>query len=112
MKKIDYPCPCGGKIRWTKERVTFEGVDCGVLEVEVCDKCGEEYLPDESMGIVEKKMKEAGLWGIERKKVSFWKSGNSVILRIPARIARILGLKPSMEGYITQEGKHKIVIEV
>ncbi len=60
-KKISYPCPCGGSIRWKRERIIQEGIDCGMLDVEVCDSCGEEYLPQESMQIIEQKLKEAGL---------------------------------------------------
>ena len=58
MKKIRYPCPCGGKVKWKKEEFVRDGVDCGVLDIEYCEKCGEEYLPDESMEIVEIKLKE------------------------------------------------------
>jgi len=34
--KPEYPCPCGGKIRWKRERVIMQGVDCGLLDVEIC----------------------------------------------------------------------------
>ncbi|MBI2672359.1 hypothetical protein HYX16_05480 [Candidatus Woesearchaeota archaeon] len=56
MKKLAYPCPCGGRIKWKKEKVVYEGIDCGVLDIEYCPKCGEEYLPEESMKIVEEKI--------------------------------------------------------
>lgn len=68
IKKIDFPCPCGGKIKWFKERVIQEGIDCGILDVETCNKCGTQYLPDWSMEIVEKKLKEANLWGCGKKR--------------------------------------------
>lgn len=67
MEKIKYPCPCGGKIEWKKEEVVVDGIKCGILDVEYCPKCGEEYLLEESMIMVEKKLKEAGLWEIKRK---------------------------------------------
>ena len=111
-EKINYPCPCGGKVKWTKEKVIMEGVDCGTLDVEVCNKCGEHYLPEESMKIVEQKLKEAGLWGVEREKVSFWKSGGSVILRIPSNMAKMLGLKSNSKGTIYTEGKRKLIVEI
>jgi len=57
MEKIEYPCPCGGKIKWKKDEVIVEGVNCGILDVEYCLKCGEEYLPEETMEIVEGKLK-------------------------------------------------------
>ncbi|MBS3145485.1 hypothetical protein J4414_01655 [Candidatus Woesearchaeota archaeon] len=57
MEKIEYPCPCGGKVKWKKDEVIVEGVNCGILDVEYCLKCGEEYLPEETMEIVEGKLK-------------------------------------------------------
>ena len=71
MKKINYPCPCGGKVKWKKDRVIMEGIDCGILDIEICEKCQEEYLSDESMIVVENKLKENGLWGVERKEIKF-----------------------------------------
>ncbi len=112
MEKIQYPCPCGGKIEWKKDKVVIEGVDCGILDVEYCPKCKEEYLPEESMIIVEKKLKEAGLWGIKRKEATLWKSGSSVLLRIPKEIADSLNLKPSEKVAIHTEGKNKLVIDI
>jgi len=61
-KKINYSCPCGGKIKWLRDKVVQEGVNCGTLDVEICNKCGNQYLPDWSMEIVENKLKNEGLW--------------------------------------------------
>src|SRR3989344_7622170 len=94
MEKIEYPCPCGGKIKWKKEKVIVDGVDCGILDVETCSKCGEEYFPEETMKIVETKLKEKGLWGIKRKEVNLCKSGSSVLIRIPKTLADELKMKP------------------
>ncbi|MBI2110077.1 hypothetical protein HYT58_02820 [Candidatus Woesearchaeota archaeon] len=110
MEKIRYPCPCGGKIKWKKDKLIIEGIDCGVLDVEYCSKCGEEYLPEQTMELVETKLKEKGLWGIQRKEVNLWKSGNSVLLRIPKDIADKLKLKPDEKVTIYAEGKNKLII--
>ena len=110
-KKIRFPCPCGGKIRWAKERVIQQGVDCGVLDIEICDRCGEMYLPDWSMLEVEKRLKEKGLWGVERKEVKFWKSGNSVILRLPTKTTHDFGLDNVKKGYVYKEGENRFVVE-
>jgi len=110
-EKIRFPCPCGGKIKWTKEKVIQSGVDCGVLDVEVCDKCGNMYLPDDSMRIVEQKLKEKGLWGMERGEVKFWKSGNSVIVRFPTEMTHELCLDHVKKGYVYQEAENKLTIE-
>lgn len=63
------------------------------------------------MRVVEKKLKEAGLWGVERKEVKFWKSGNSVTIRLPTEVAQKLGLSKIKKGRIYQEGTQKLAIE-
>lgn len=110
-EKMSYPCPCSGRIKWKKKKVVLEGINCGVLDVEYCSKCGSEYFPEESMAVIEKKLKEAELWGMQRKEVSFWKSGASVVLRIPIKIAKSLGLKAHTRGSIYKED-NKLVVEV
>src|SRR3989344_3528501 len=112
MKKIPYPCPCGGKIQWKKDKVVVDGIVCGILDIEYCQQCGEEYFPEETMETVEKKLKEHGLWGIQRKEATLWKSGGSVILRIPKDIARQLDLKPDEKVSIYVEGKKKLIVDV
>ena len=111
MNKLNFPCPCGGFIKWKKEKVVQDGINCGIIDVEVCEKCGETYLPEESMIIVEQKLKEAGLWGTERKQVKLWKSGNSVTIRLPTELAKKLGLDSVKKASIHQEGKNKLAIE-
>ncbi|MDP7323784.1 MAG: hypothetical protein QF632_03425 [Candidatus Woesearchaeota archaeon] len=111
MQRLAYPCPCGGKVKWKKDKVIRDGIDCGVLDIEYCDKCGEEYFPDESMEIVEQKLKEAGLWGIERKEIKFWKSGNSITTRFPQDFVKMTDLDKVKKGFVYREGKNKITIE-
>ncbi len=112
MQNIEYPCPCGGKVKWKKENVVIEGVECGILDIEYCENCGEEYFPEETMEIVEQKLKKEGLWGIQRKEANLWRSGNSVLLRIPKEITDNLKLKPDERVIVYAEGKKKIVIEL
>lgn len=112
MKKQEYPCPCGGTISWKKDKVIIEGIDCGILDTEQCAKCGEEYFPEESMEIVEAKLKKEGVWGVQRKETSLWRSGSSVVVRIPQEITTKLNLKPNEKVSIYTEGKKKLIIEV
>ncbi|HLC72759.1 MAG TPA: AbrB/MazE/SpoVT family DNA-binding domain-containing protein [Candidatus Nanoarchaeia archaeon] len=112
MKKIPYPCPCGGKIQWKKDKVVVDGIVCGILDIEYCQQCGEEYFPEETMEVVEKKLKENGLWGTQRKEATLWKSGGSVVLRIPKDITRQLNLKPDEKVSIYVEGKKKLIIDL
>ena len=63
------------------------------------------------MIIVENKLKENGLWGMKRKEIKFWKTGNSIVTRLPVEIVKSLGLSKIKKGYIYQEGQHKLSIE-
>ena len=110
MEKLNYPCPCGGKVKWAKENIVHEGVECGILDVEICEKCGSKYFPEESMEVIEDKLKEKGLWGL-RKEIKIWKSGNSVVIRLPTEISKAMDLINIKKGYIYPEGKRKILIE-
>lgn len=110
MEKLNYPCPCGGKVKWSKEKTIQDGVDCGILDVEICDKCGSKYFPEESMEIIEDKLKEKGLWG-QRKEIKVWKSGSSVVIRLPAEISKSMDLMKVKKGYLYPEGKRKILFE-
>lgn len=112
MEKKEYPCPCGGRIQWKKDKVVVEGIDCGVLDIEVCAHCGEQYFPEETMEIVQDKLKKEGLWGVKRKEVNLWKSGNSVLLRLPKEITNLLSLKPDQKVHIYHEGKKRIIVDV
>lgn len=109
-KKI--PCPCGGFVEWKKEKVMQDGIDCGILDVELCSKCGTKYLPEESMLVVEEKLKKEGLWGVERKEIKFWKTGKAVSIRLPTNLVKKLNLQDVEKGYVYQEGKHKLIIEM
>lgn len=112
MQRKSYPCPCGGKVQWKKSQVVIEGINMGLQEIEFCQKCGEEYFPEETMDVVEKKLKENNLWGIKRREASLWKSGNSVLLRIPKEIATQLNLKPDEKVTLYTEGKNKLIMSV
>ena len=92
--------------------VVIEGMNLGVLDIEYCPRCGEEYFPEETMEVVERKLKEHGLWGVQRKEATLWKSGGSVILRIPKDIAEQLNLKPDEKVSLYVEGKKKLIVDV
>ncbi len=106
------PCPCGGRLKTRKEKVVQDSIDCGILAVELCSRCGTRYLPEESILVVEEKLKKAGLWGVPRREIKLWKTGNAVTIRIPTSIVQNLHLSEIDKGYLYQEGPHKLVIEV
>lgn len=66
--------------------------DLGEFDADVCDECGETFLDSESMETLEARAKKVGVWGLgEKRKVV--KSGNSLVIRIPARLSKHLKLK-------------------
>lgn len=103
---------CGkGKLRRGKVREEMFGIDLGEYPAEICDACGESFVTQESMRKIEARAKEAGIWGLA-KKVSIAKSGNSLVVRIPAELARFLHLKGGEDALVRPEGREKIVVEL
>jgi len=106
-------CPaCGkGKLRPGKVHEQMFGVDLGEYPAEICDSCGESFVDQKAMRKMEARAKELGLWGLA-KKVSIAKSGNSLVVRIPAGLARFLQLKGGEDALVRPEGREKIVVEL
>src|SRR5437870_9245171 len=106
-------CPaCGkGELHRGKVREQMFGVDLGEYPAEICDSCGESFVDQKAMRKIEARAKELGLWGLA-KKVSIAKSGNSLVVRIPAELARFLKLKGGEDALVRPEGREKIVVEL
>ncbi len=103
---------CGkGELHRGKVREQMFGVDLGEYPAEICDSCGESFVDQKAMGKIEARAKELGLWGLA-KKVSIAKSGNSLVVRIPAELARFLKLKGGEDALVRPEGREKIVVEL
>lgn len=105
-------CPsCGkGPLVKTKVRETMFGVDLGEFDAEVCKACGESFFDEAAMGLLEQRAR-TGVWGLG-KKLKVAKSGNSLVLRIPADLAAFLHLKAGKEVYVHPEGEDRIVVDV
>ena len=106
-------CPaCGkGELHRGKVREQMFGVDLGEYPAEICDSCGESFVDQKAMRKIEARAKELGLWGLA-KKVSIAKSGNSLVVRIPAELARFLKLKGGEDALVRPEGRETIVVEL
>lgn len=106
-------CPsCGkGSLRKSKVRETMFGVDLGEFEAEACSSCGESFLSEAAMQELEKRAREAGIWGLGQK-VRVTKSGNSLVLRIPSDLARFLKIRAGSEVFMHPEGEERIVVDV
>ena len=106
-------CPIceNGTLRKGKVEEEMFGVALGRYDAEICDKCGESFLDQDAMHEIEAKAKELGLWGLA-KNMKVIKSGNSLSVRIPAKIANFLNLEEGENVLLYPEGKKKIVVEV
>jgi len=104
-------CPiCNKKMKKVKAPYSYGEVTLGVFEAEKCPKCNEVFFTEDSSDKIDKKAKELGLWGLGQSgKIGY--SGNSLMLRIPKKIASFLHLNKGKEIFIHPEGKHKLIIE-
>ena len=113
MVKNMTKCPICEKGTLKKGQIEEEmfGIPLGKFAAEICDKCGESFLGLDEMDKIEEKAKEKGLWGLA-KNIKVVKTGNSLSVRIPAKIAQFLDLKEGEDVLLYPEGKKKIVVEV
>lgn len=107
MKK----CPIceKGILKHVMEKHVLYGVDLGTYPGEKCTACGEVFTDSSVMKHIEIVAKEKGIWGLGRK-TKIAKAGNSIVVRIPQKIAQYFKLIPGKEAYIHPE-KDKIVVE-
>ncbi len=105
-------CPvCEGKIRRKKVLYSIGEVSLGNFDADVCASCGEVFFTEAASDAIDAKAKELGLWGLEKKgKIGY--SGNSLIVRIPKRVAEFMKLKKGEDIVIKPEDKRRLVIEV
>ena len=87
------------------------GIKLGKFKAEICDKCNESFIDEKAMEQIEKKAKELGIWGLAEK-LKIVKTGNSLAIRIPAKIAHFLKLNEGSEIVMYPEGRSKVVFEI
>ncbi len=87
------------------------GIKLGKFRAEICDKCNESFIDENAMKQIEKKAKELGIWGLAEK-LKIVKTGNSLAIRIPAKIAHFLKLTEGSEIVMYPEGRSKVVFEI
>ncbi len=106
-------CPICEKGKLVKKKIDEEmfGIPLGRFPAEVCDACSESFVDGEAMEKIEERAKELGIWGLS-KKLKVVKSGNSLVVRIPAEIARFFGISAGNDVLLYPEGKKKLVFEV
>lgn len=93
-----------------KEIYSYGDVNFGEFEAEKCGKCNEVFFTEAASDKIDEKAKQFGIWGIGQKaKIGY--SGNSLIIRVPKKIADFLRLKKGEEIFVRPEGEHKLVVE-
>ena len=98
-----------GVLKSSKEKHVLFGVDLGTYSGEKCTKCGEIFTDENEMKEIEQSAKEKGIWGLSAI-TKITKTGNSLAVRIPKKIADYLKLKEGKETYIHPED-NKLIIE-
>jgi hypothetical protein len=106
-------CPvCGkGTLRPATIHEEMFGVGLGDYSGEACNQCGETFLDSASVGKVEARAKQLGLWGLASK-VKVARSGNSLVVRIPSQLARYLKMKSGQEVLVAPEKEHRLILEL
>lgn len=99
-----------GILKGKKIREEMFGVYLGKFPADVCSKCGESFTDAETTRKIERIAKKKGIWGLGVK-TKITKTGNSLAVRIPKKIADFLKLKKGEEAYI-HPYTDKLVIEV
>jgi len=104
-------CPiCGkGSLKRGKIKEYMFGVYLGEFPADICNKCGESFTDSKTTAEIEQAAKKKGIWGMGAN-TKITKTGNSLAVRIPKKIADYLKLKNGEEAYIHPE-QNKLIIE-
>jgi hypothetical protein len=101
---------CGkGKLRKGKVKEYAAGVYVGTFDALTCSSCGESFTDAETTRKIEEAAKKKGVWGLGAS-TKITKSGNSLAVRIPKKIADHLTMKNGKEVYLYPE-KDRLIIE-
>ena len=68
------------------------GVELGEFPAEICEECGESFTDEDTTRKIEEAAKEKGIWGLGMK-TRITKTGNSLAVRVPKKIADFMKLK-------------------
>lgn len=103
-------CPiCSGESKRKKIKEEMFGTYLGEYPADVCTECGESFVDSQTMRQIEDKAKKLGIWGLGNKaKVA--RAGNSLIVRVPKKLANFLGVHEGSPVFIHPE-KDKLVLD-
>jgi len=98
-----------GILKKGKIKETMFGVYLGEFPAEICSKCNESFTDSNTTKKIEEIAKKKGIWGLGAI-TKITKTGNSLAVRIPKKIAEYLKLKDGKEAYVHPE-KDKLIVE-
>ena len=104
-------CPICEKGELKKDKIeeSMFGVYLGEFPAEMCTKCGESFTDADTTKKIEEAAKKKGIWGLSAK-TKITRTGNSLAVRIPKKLAEYLKLKDGEEAYVHPE-KNKLIVE-
>ena len=108
---IEYPCSCGGKLKKSFCSIEFFGISFGERPCEVCTACGSEFLDDATLQEIEIEVKKRKIFGLQEE-IRVLKSGNSLVFRIPPKIAKFADITTKTHARIFPADKRRIEIEL
>lgn len=85
------------------------GVYLGEFPADICSNCKESFTDSITTKEIEEVAKKKGIWGLGAS-TKITKTGNSLAVRIPKKIADYLKLENGKEAYVHPED-HKLIIE-
>ena len=104
-------CPnCKGNLRKGIAKEYIFGVYLGNFPAIICDKCNDSFTDSGTTRKIQEIAKKKGVFGLSAKS-KITKTGNSLTVRIPKKLADHLKLKSGVEVYVHPD-KDKIIVEL
>ncbi len=103
---------CGkGAVKEKKVDYILLGQNLGRFDALVCDACSETVFSGETFGLVEKKAKEKGLWGLAAK-TRIGTSGNALDVKLPKSIIDFMHIEKGQEVLIEPVDQRRFQVNI
>lgn len=109
LSKMKCPSCNQGELKKSKIREEQFGVFLGEYEGLRCNICGESFLDEKATHDILQRSKELGIFGLEAT-TKVTKSGNSLSIRVPKKLAEFMKLKEGKEVRMHPAG-NKLIVE-
>ncbi len=84
------------------------GIYLGEFPAEICNNCKESFTDSVATKEIEEIAKKKGIWGLSAT-TKITKTGNSLAVRIPKKIANYLKLQEGKETYIHPQDRSLVI---